>query len=139
MKRFLPKQRKMPKPGDRYGRWILVKYLGKMQRHITYLARCDCGTESEVVVKHLRRGHSTGCRKCSTVEERNNQWNGGVKLNRGYKMVRQKDHPRCNWGGYVFEHILVMEKVVGRHLTRVESVHHKNGVKTDNRPENLEL
>ncbi len=56
-------------------------------------------------------------------------------------MVFQKGHPRAqgNGGNYVFEHILVMEKLLGRHLITGENVHHKNGVRDDNSVDNLEL
>lgn len=37
------------------------------------------------------------------------------------------------------QHRLVMEEVIGRPLTRNDHVHHKNGNRQDNRPENLEL
>jgi hypothetical protein len=39
----------------------------------------------------------------------------------------------------VFEHILVAEDLLGRYLYEGETVHHRNGVRGDNRPENLEL
>ena len=54
-------------------------------------------------------------------------------------MVFAPDHPRADKGRYVFEHVLVMEEMLGRYLLPGENVHHRNGVKDDNRPENLEL
>lgn len=55
-------------------------------------------------------------------------------------MIRFPEHPRAKSNnGYVFEHILVMEDQLGRYLEPEENVHHLNGIKDDNRPENLEL
>jgi hypothetical protein len=70
----------------------------------------------------------------------NGNWRGGrTRHKAGYLMIRLPDHPRARSSSYVFEHILVMEEILGRHLFPDEQVHHRNGVRDDNRPENLEL
>lgn len=64
-----------------------------------------------------------------------------TRIKDGYVMHWFPHHPRLNKknNGWVFEHILVVERVIGRFLLPGEEVHHKNGVRHDNRPENLEL
>jgi HNH endonuclease len=57
----------------------------------------------------------------------------------GYVKVYKKDHPRSNKTGYVYEHILVVENMIGRPLKEDEIVHHINEVKHDNEPINLTL
>jgi hypothetical protein len=72
--------------------------------------------------------------------EKSTSWKGGITHNaKGYTLVYAPDHEHSYDSGYVREHILVMTKHLGRPLLKNETVHHKNGIKTDNRIENLEL
>ena len=57
----------------------------------------------------------------------------------GYFYVYYKAHPYADRSGRILEHRLVFEQKLRRYLLPYESVHHINGVKNDNRIENLEL
>lgn len=69
------------------------------------------------------------------------RWNGGTwKHIDGYVAVKvPKGHHLRMANGYAYQHQLVAEEMLGRPLTDNEAVHHKNGIKDDNRPENLEV
>ncbi len=72
---------------------------------------------------------------------KNHRWKGGRwKTKAGYILIHCLNHPRAKIrekGHYVFEHILVAEKKLGRYLKPNEVVHHINNIKDDNCPKNL--
>lgn len=73
--------------------------------------------------------------------DRAGHWRGGRHVTpSGYIRVWAPEHPGAmGRGGYVPEHRLVMEQKLGRRLERGESVHHIDGDRANNAPENLQL
>jgi hypothetical protein len=80
------------------------------------------------------------------VGDKHPQWKGGISLSkRGYISVCvSPDSPfismassNHNKGYRIAQHRLVMAQTIGRSLSKEEIVHHLNGIKNDNRPENL--
>ncbi|QNK82564.1 HNH endonuclease signature motif containing protein [Nakamurella sp. PAMC28650] len=70
----------------------------------------------------------------------NHFWNGGRTVDKsGYILLKDDDHPYRSAAGYVREHRVVMEQELGRYLSPGEVVDHINGVKGDNRLENLRV
>lgn len=131
--------------GKTFGRWTVLGrdwYIGRA--HVRWLCRCSCGTEKSLDGGYLRNGTSKSCgclnrELAASKSGKNHQaWKGGRTYINGYVKVYAPDHPNAR-GKYVFEHIKVMSETLGRPLSKIELVHHKNGIKDDNRAENLEL
>ncbi len=61
------------------------------------------------------------------------------KNKQGYVVCYAPDDPNAHKGGQVHEHVLIMAEYLERPLRPGETVHHRNGVRDDNRIENLEL
>lgn len=128
--------------GNKYHKLTVVKrsHVGKNGQHY-YVCRCDCGKIKVINIAKLHNGQvkSCGCLMARSGE-RNGFWRGGRrKLANGYILIYQPNHPNRTKRNYVYEHRLVMEKHIGRYLTKGETVHHKNGVRDDNCISNLEL
>ena len=82
------------------------------------------------------------------MRSKNPNWKGGkIRDDKGYIQILVDYHPSGkkhirggkNAGFYVPEHRLVMEKYLDRYLHRWEHIHHRNGIRDDNRIENLEI
>lgn len=90
-----------------------------------------------MAAKGMCSGHYQRWRRgrCSPtpIKEYPNYGTGKSTDNCGYVSVK------LGGGKRMLEHRLVMSKIIGRPLLQRETVHHKNGIRDDNRPENLEL
>jgi len=101
------------------------------------LCACGCGQQTTIRKGHALTyisGHN------GRGKSRPDVGDGRYTTKRGYVLIRKPDHPIAKtMKGYVVEHRLVMEQHIGRYLKKWEHVHHINGIKDDNRIENLLL
>jgi len=88
---------------------------------------------SEAQILAIKEGHTV-----KTASGKNNpNYKGGSISQSGYIHKLLPNHPRANIAGYVCEHILIWEQANGRPLPDGWCIHHLNGIRKDNRPENL--
>jgi hypothetical protein len=117
----------------------------KGRHHKIKWVKCpDCGKERWVAhaerIDDVRRCNS--CARKKMIVERdyrgpnNPKWKGRVKRG-GYIALALPEHPRATKQGYVMEHIVNWEKAHNETLPKGYVVHHINGIRHDNRPENL--
>lgn len=126
----------------------LLKYKkGHRRLKESQIIQCACGCgelmsslgSNRQIIKFIHGHHAKG--------SGNGRWKGGKIIEKGkekfgnydYYLIKNRDHPFANHAGYIREHRLVMEKHIGRYLTKQEVVHHINSDTLDNRIENLEL
>lgn len=125
-------------------RWTAERKTRAVNLYLSGLTVRAVATELGTNRGHIRRALAEGGVEVRAVAPPsgpdNHMWKGGRTTDKsGYVLIRVVDHPDANSNGYVREHRLVMSRVLGRRLLPEEVVHHLNGIRGDNRPENLEL
>ncbi len=128
--------------GEKYGRLTIIEFIGRGKHSVPiYRCRCECGKEKRVNWWSLDCGRSKSCGclkrdmailRCQEVRmKRENNWRGGVGINRdGYKRIY------INHSKSILEHRDIWERVNGS-IPDGHDIHHLNGIRSDNRLENL--
>lgn len=127
------------------------QFLGKTGRTALLRTCITCGGVDEVPVWQIRAGIKLDalkgvCKKCWPKREKTGRkgaeaanWKGGKYLTPAGYVMLSLPVDGSGKSRYIQEHRAVMQQHLGRQLSKGETVHHKNGLKEDNRIENLEL
>lgn len=99
----------------------------------------QCGKDFNTTITRSTKYCNNKCYGAAKMGSNNENWKGGRYYSQwGHVYIRApKKHPHKSSNGYIFEHRLAMEKHIGRYLESTEFVHHLNGIKDDNRIDNL--
>jgi hypothetical protein len=128
--------------GQQFGNLtVLKREKNDSAKNTRWACVCVCGNKTISTSAGLRSGRvkSCGCWKARKGET-HWKWKGGRSIDgQGYVQLTIPDHPNARKNGRIFEHIVVMSKILERPLFINETVHHKNGNRSDNRKSNLEL
>jgi hypothetical protein len=85
----------------------------------------------------LRRAKHPDSFGAKPIGELAYNWRGGRIHTNGYIKILKPDHPTSTATGHILEHRYIWETTHNKLLPPNFVVHHLNGVRDDNRPENL--
>ena len=101
------------------------------------ICACGCGQPTSIAMRsNTRYGHVVG-QPVRFISGHYGARSGRIVTGHGYAMLLAPSHPSARSRRYVYEHVIVAERAVGRFLPSGAVVHHVNGVKDDNRTSNL--
>lgn len=117
--------------------WLMKHYYDKKMSFVS-IARL-CGVKPSTIDHAFTDKFKLKSRERNLKGENNICWKGGRVMINGYIHVYHPEPHDRKQRNYIPEHVLVAESTIGRKLSKDEAVHHKNGIKTDNHPENLQV
>lgn len=122
--------------------WQLAKHNKPITKPRKIIRKCICGCGQKALMSRYSKGYIKGHwlkGKPNPLKAGKNSpfWKGGIIEKRGYVFIYTPRHPHKTEGPYVKRSRLIMEKKLGRYLKSTEIVHHINGIRNDDRPENL--
>jgi len=123
---------------------IIYRYANQFRRSGT--GRFCCSPECQKkLISQINKGHTRNRgRKCiagsiAKLGEKNPNWGGGRAEDKYYFKRVCKGHKHAEENGYVLEHILIAEKMLGRDIKNDEAVHHLDGNGKNNDIKNIHI